>query len=201
MLFGILLQILIVALGAIIGASRMSNMQLPVSLMGFVPVAMIILGYWKYTQPDPQYSGIESPNSARKILRIAVLVSAGSQLASAAILVVASVPQLAGSGTLVLVAGVAILASLVSFAAWAVQFFACMRYTLWMSRRIPDYYMTRRTQTYLWLLPLLATVGALIIIGPLIALVLYWNLLDRLKKHVKAIEDTGLPANLPGTLG
>jgi hypothetical protein len=37
----------------------------------------------------------------------------------------------------------------------------------------------------------LYTVGALILIGPLIALVLYWNFLDRMRKHLKAIEAGG----------
>jgi hypothetical protein len=43
----------------------------------------------------------------------------------------------------------------------------------------------------------LATVGALLLLGPLVALVLYWNLLHRMRKHLKAIVETGEPAQLP----
>jgi hypothetical protein len=37
------------------------------------------------------------------------------------------------------------------------------------------------------------------IIGPLIALVMYWNLLDRFRKHTGSIIKNGMPAALPGT--
>lgn len=54
---------------------------------------------------------------------------------------------------------------------------------------------------YRWLLPVIYVVGAIVVIGPLIALVMYWNLLDRVRKHLKSIEATGMPAELPGRLG
>jgi len=45
---------------------------------------------------------------------------------------------------------------------------------------------------------LLFTIGAFfLLLGPLIALILYWNLLDRMRKHLIAIEKTGEPAQLP----
>ena len=40
----------------------------------------------------------------------------------------------------------------------------------------------------MWLGPLLQTVGLLLIgLGPLIALVMYWNMLDVMRKHIKRI--------------
>jgi hypothetical protein len=33
-------------------------------------------------------------------------------------------------------------------------------------------------------------------LGPLVALVLYWNILDRFRKHVKSILTVGTPATL-----
>jgi hypothetical protein len=76
-----------------------------------------------------------------------------------------------------------------------------MRYTRWVAGRVPDAHMVGRTKTYMWLLPLLYTVGILIIVGPLIALVMYWNLLDRLRKHLTSIASTGQPAKLPKMAG
>lgn len=67
----------------------------------------------------------------------------------------------------------------------------------WLATRVPDYFIVKRTKTYMWLLPVLYIPGAALIgLGPLIALVLYWNLLDRLRKHVKSIIKHGGPARL-----
>jgi ACR3 family arsenite efflux pump ArsB len=73
---------------------------------------------------------------------------------------------------------------------------------MWLARRVPDQWIVKRATTYRWLLPVLTTVGVLLIgLGPLIALVLYWNLLDRMRKHLKAIVATGAPADLPSVAG
>lgn len=91
---------------------------------------------------------------------------------------------------------------IVSVIAWAVLFFAVMRYTRWVAGRVPDQWIVRRTKTYMWLLPVLNTLGILLIgLGPIIALVLYWNLLDRLRKHTKSIVASGAPAALPRMAG
>lgn len=34
----------------------------------------------------------------------------------------------------------------------------------------------------------------MLFLGPLIALIIYWNLLDRMRKHLKSILATGRPA-------
>jgi hypothetical protein len=52
---------------------------------------------------------------------------------------------------------------------------------------------------YRWLLPLIAVVGAVaLFLGPLVALIMYWNLLDRMRKHLKSIVANGQPASLRG---
>jgi hypothetical protein len=92
--------------------------------------------------------------------------------------------------------------SLLSMIAWAVQFFAMMLYTRWLGSRVPDQWIIKRTKTYMWLLPLLTTVGVVLVgLGPIIALVLYWNLLDRMRKHLKSIESSGAPASLKNMAG
>jgi hypothetical protein len=203
-LYGILLQIILMVAEVIAGfaaaASRTSPalVQTAANLIGLVPVAMILVGYWRFTQPDPGFQGIEPPASARSVARVTVIVQAIANVISVVIaLGVASAPG--GGPAATVMTGVAGLLGFVALAAWAVQFFAIMRYTRWMAGRVPDRFIVDRTRTYVWLLPLLSTVGVILIgLGPLAALILYWNLLNRLHKHAKSIRATSEPASLPG---
>jgi hypothetical protein len=199
---GILVQIVVSILGMISVFAFPGNslVMLAVSVSALAVTAVLILGYWLFTEPDPGYTGIEKTNSARQIARIAVAVQAVIQ-------VVQLVMTLAGgavatvSGTnagFTLVSAVSALLSLAALAAWATQFFAVMLYTRWLGSRVPDGQIVSKAKTYMWLLPVLSTVGVVLLgLGPLIALVMYWNLLDRLRKHVKSIEANGVPASLP----
>ncbi len=156
----------------------------------------ILYGYIKLTEPDPQFTGTEKPDSARNVVRIA----AGAQVAIslAALMIVVINGGTPVSSFLSLLGILNILLTIAAMAAWAVQFFAMMRYVRWMARRVPDQYVVQRTEKYMWLLPVLTTVGVVLIgLGPLIALIMYWNLLDRMRKHLKSIEATGAPAALP----
>lgn len=203
---GILLMIVFVILGMVLGfaAPNMgATAQVALNLFGLVPAVMILLGYWRFSEPDPGFVGRERPDAARKLLRIAVIVQASAQalqvLLSLLILAGAASPGVGvGIGIIAIFAGIASLAGLV---AWLVQFFAVMRYTRWMASRIPDQFIIGRTHLYIWLLPVIAIVGIIVIVGPLIALVMYWNLLDRLRKQVRSIISSGRPAELQGRLG
>jgi hypothetical protein len=206
---GILLKIVLAVVG-FFATVMVASGSLPLILsgVGLIPSAMLIVGYWRYTQPDPGFTGQETPDSARKVMRIMVCIQAGTtvadllyeMLAASGALATPS-PGGAAAKLAVLAPGLAILIALVGFVAWAVQFFATMRYTRWLARRVPDVHIVKRTHSYMWALPVLTTVGALIVIGPLIALVLYWNLHDRLRKHLKSITTTGRPAALKGAAG
>lgn len=159
-----------------------------------IPAAIGIVGYWRYSEPDLGFIGQEKPDSARKILRNAVLVTAGLGLAGWVVGIAGG-----GSATHASPLGVAAVAlAALSTIAWCVQFICVLRYSRWMARRVPDAFVVQRCGTYQWLLPVLYVVGALCVgLGPLVALVLYWNLLDRVRKHVRAILATGVPAALP----
>lgn len=153
-------------------------------------------GYWRLTELDPQFTGTENPASARKLVRIGSVGQIGCGLLVFILSAVSSMttPTMAAN---ILAGGV----SLISLGFWALQFFAMMNYTGWLASRVPDAQIHKRTLTYRWLLPLISIVGAIVLmLGPLVALILYWNLLDRMRKHMKAIIETGEPAQLPGTL-
>jgi hypothetical protein len=190
----------------------------PLILEGLLIVVsgIILFGYWKYTTPDPSQVALEATNSARSTIRVVVLAQAALSVVSFVVEAIGSSitptptpgPAPAPGPTAGQSSGVfsflpmttaaeiitAVL-SLVGMVLWIVQFVSVMRYTRWLATRIPDHFIVRRTKTYPWLLPLIYVLGAACIgLGPLIALVLYWNLLDRVRKHVKSIIKHGGPA-------
>lgn len=80
------------------------------------------------------------------------------------------------------------LAGLGVLAAVGTAFFSSMYYVRWLSPRLPDAKVHRLSKSRMISCPIWATVGILIIVGPLIALVLYWNLLNLVYKHLKRIN-------------
>lgn len=185
------------------GAAGGSGIMLLGPLLNLVVNAMLLLGYWKYTEPDPAQVMLEGTRSARGTIRITVLIQMICGVVSVVLAFVGGNLQL-GAGAppaFSLAAMIASVATLVASVAWLVQFFSVMRYTRWLASRVPDAYIIRRTRRYMWLLPLIAIIGVfLFFLGPLIALVMYWNLLDRLRKHFKSIKLGQGPANLKGRL-
>lgn len=170
-------------------------------LLGLAVSAMSFIGYYRYTEGDPGYVGIEPPRNSRQIARAMVLVLAGISVINIFQQMLAKpiAQAVAGQPTIEVFA---LAIGLVGVAAMVVQFVAILKYTAWMADRIPDAFIRSRARRYVWLLPLITIVGAIaLMIGPLIALILYWNLLDRLRKHVRSIDATGEVASLPKMAG
>ena len=166
----------------------------------------ILWGYWQFTELDPGSAALDTERSSRKVVRVAVVVSAVVAVLSLLIELsgVAGSARGTGAGAAVDTTAAVINGGLrlASAAAWIAQFFAVMRYTRLLGQRMPDAFIVKRCSMYMWLLPVLQTVGILLVgLGPLIALVMYWNLLDRLRKHLKSILATGAPAQLPKMAG
>lgn len=167
---------------------------------GFIVGAVMLLGYWKFTEPDPVMEAIEQPTADRKVIRVTLMVSLGVsvlQLFTGLLVQTGSAGNSAALPASVL--GIAL--GIISLVLWVIQFISVMNYTAWIGGRVPDEFVVRRAKMYRWLLPVIYVVGAIVVIGPLIALIMYWNLLDRVRKHLKSIESTGLAADLPGRLG
>jgi hypothetical protein len=187
----ILLQLLIGILAmaaAIIAGARGGALPMWVQVLSqIVTLALsvvLLVGWWLFSEPDPRYTGADDGSTARKIVRATVAIYAASTLFSFA--ATFALTTTAG-GTVVL--GIAAIASIVGVLAWSVQYFASMLYVRWLAHRIPNEKTRRRAKLLLWLGPVLLTFGLLLIgLGPLIALVLYWNLLDQVRKDLKAIR-------------
>lgn len=150
--------------------------------------AAVLYGWWLFSEPDPHYTGKDAGDGSRKFVRVTVII----QAAVTAIAFVVGLGQI-GSGSLTatslsvwdILAFVMMLIGLASQVAW---FIASMLYLKWLGARLPDARVVKRAGLLVWLGPVLSTVGALILVGPLIALVLYYNLLDWVRKDLRAIR-------------
>lgn len=192
-LVSILMRFFVIAIA--IALPGFAGAELINSFISLGVSAWILWGYWRYTEPDPAQVSLEATNSARSIVRRSAVAQGILAVVS---LVLAFASQMGLFGSFGDVAAVTIVvAQLLSTVLWAVQFFGVMRYTRWLAGRVPDMGVIAKTKRNMWLLPLLYTVGILLIgLGPLIALIIYWNLLDRMRKHLKSILATGRPAAL-----
>ncbi|MBX3377466.1 MAG: hypothetical protein KF678_10745 [Phycisphaeraceae bacterium] len=152
----------------------------------FIASALSIYGWYLLSQRDPGIAMIDPGDRPRRILRIAVVINGALAVLSTVIdLLTPSYAPAAPLDPLTIVTGFVMLAG---FAAWAVQFFAAMRYLQWLGRRVPDPGKVKRAGLYLWLLPVLYIPGVLLCgLGPLIALILYYNFLNDYRKILKRI--------------
>jgi len=156
-----------------------------------------LIGYWLLTAPDPASSQQEQPRTARRVVRTAVAVSAAAQAIGLAVgyfgsSIAAGGAQM-GANPAIAVAVTSGVISLVGTIAGAVSFFATMLYVRWLAQRLPDEDMVAKTRVYMWLLPLLYTVGALCVgIGPLVAWVLYLILLWNLQRLIGFAREQSL---------
>lgn len=181
---------LILAVGGIIIGVVMGINQVDPTLFqqlnygfGFIASLMLALGWWLFSAPDPAYTGRLDGSKARQIVRITTVTVAGISLV---LVPMQFVTINATTGPLL---AVVVVLGLISLIAWATGFFAAMLYIRWLAPRIPDERSFDRAKTLMWAGPLLFTVGSVCIgLGPLIALVLYWNMLDWIRKDLKTIR-------------
>lgn len=194
-LFGILIMVAatVASMIIVLGTGPTQTVMSLVSGVILLVSLMISYGYWLYTAPDPGQVASEKTAGARMVARASILTQVAIALAQSVLTWSSVVAPPWNTISEVL--------TYASLAAWAVQFFAVMNYTRWVATRIPDDYVIARTKRYRWLLPLLGTVGVFAVgLGPLIALILYWNLLDRVHKQVVSIHRTGEPRGLKGRI-
>ncbi|MDX2146565.1 MAG: hypothetical protein SFZ23_03500 [Planctomycetota bacterium] len=143
---------------------------------------LLAFGYWKYSTPDPAMSIREGPSTARKVLRTMVVLQLVAEIGSGFVAQAIRPAALPGPVTLDLVfMGM-------SFVCGIVQFFAVLSYTRWLVRRVPEPAMMKRCTRYQWLLPTLAVLGSIILmIGFVVAIVMYWSLLNDVRGQLRRI--------------
>ena len=71
-----------------------------------------------------------------------------------------------------------------------VQFFASLLYIMWLAPRIPSPAIRKRARMYLWLLPVVFIGGCvLLFLGPIVATVLYFLLLNSVRLALRTIRE------------
>ncbi len=191
-LAGIIVQILtyigsIVALGVLAtqsGGARLGGGATGVvSFISLVVSGVLLIGWWMFSAPDPAIVGTNTGSRARQAVRITVAVSA-MVMAVNAVLEYA-VPASSTSGVILTSSKTA------NLVAMLVKFFAAMFYLRWLAGRLPDDRVFKRATLLMWLVPVLVLVAlCTLYLSLLVALVLYWNLLDRVRRDLKEIRAT-----------
>ena len=201
------------AAAAVTTADWISIFEVALRVLSAVSAIVLAWGFWRLTEPDPGYAGIERGASARRVVRVSSVVLAVVSLASVFVQLGLGVGGGFGLGGMVfrMPGGGAFgggfwalmifsaVVGLLYLAAICCQFFGSMRYVRWLAPRIPNPALDKRAKLYTWLLPLIFVVGSCLIIGPLIAAVLLCRMTWVLRSHMVRIQREQLGA--PGTLG
>jgi len=168
--------------GAGVGAANTINLISPILSIAFS--VMLLIGWWMLSTPNPDTSDRYSGDDARKLVRIMILVSAALAVIQLPFTFLSQNGQL--NAALLIASGLGLL----SFIVFAVRFFAEMFYIKWMAPLLRNKKVYNRARMMMWLGPVLCTVGLLLLgLGPLIALIMYWNMLDWVRKDIKAIRE------------
>jgi hypothetical protein len=168
-------------------SGALPEIELFAALAGCVMTGVSLVqlyGWWLFSAPDPAYLGADLGTTARLVVRVtvgvmAVLTAVDATLESAQLGTYAGPLEEAAA-----VVGMGMLLAL------AVKFFASMLYVRWLAPRLPNPRVDQRAKLLMWLGPLLVIVGFVFCgIGPIIALVLYWFLLNWVRLDIKRIRE------------
>ncbi len=188
---GIIVMVLMVVLSIAIGiVGIVSGAGLIMHVAALGQASLSVYGWWLLSAADPGQLSTNRGERPRRLIRIAVIANASITLAGFAIDLLGGVGAIpAGTSGAKSIHVISIVMEIVSIGATLVQFFASMLYIAWIGPRLPSLRVVKRARTMLWLGPVLYTVGLLLLgLGPLIALVLYYNLLEWVRKDIRAIR-------------
>lgn len=180
---------------AVMGLTMASVGQAPLIAAVLSVLASIAsaAGWWLFSEPDIKLEH-HGGQGARRFIRISVLATISIAVINFVGTFVsdefaAGGQQMFAGGTSVW-AVLAIVMWVVGMAAWAVQFFASMLYLRWLAPRFPDWKLFKDAKRFMWLGPLLYTVGMVACgIGPLVALILYCAMLFTVRRQLNVTMD------------
>ncbi len=177
------------------------SLAITIAILNIVVAAGNLYGWWLFSALDPSFVGQEAGETARQWIRWTTLTQAIAMAIWLPFSIVLGFLVVGGSaassspGPLVwILGGLVMIVAFLSLVAQIVGYFSALSYIEWLAHRIPSQDLGPRAKRLRWLGPVLTIF--LCIIGLLVALVLYWNLLDDVRKHFKRIraEQQGLPA-------
>ena len=162
------------------GALGSNDLQMFMKIAMLPTSAIMLWGWWLFSTPDPAIVGQERGQQPRTIIRVTVIMMAAASVAS--LLLNAATwnqPNLRFAEAL---------GGLLEAAASVAQFFASLLYVRWLAPRIPDRHVFDTARLYLWLLPLIYILGMCLIVGPLVATVMYFVFLNTLRLRIGVIR-------------
>lgn len=140
-----------------------------------------LIGWWLFSTPDEAIIGRDVRDTPRRVLRIAVVLSA-------AVMIVDALGELHMYQYLNF-AALGLIGGFIGLIAWLAQVFASLLYVQWLAKRLPDRRIAHRARIYLWLLPLVYVIGfCVFLLGPLVAMVLYFILLNDVRVRLGAVR-------------
>jgi len=167
--------------GGTINPNIMQSLELGIAAITMPLAALSILGWWLFSAPDPAVVHGRTGQGARLTIRTTVIVVAVASIVNFTLLVVSR----GNPGMLILTSVAGTLSAIASL----VQFFASMRYVGWLAPRLPDFDLVKRASLYMWLLPVIYVVGACLVIGPLVAQVMYLLMLNGIRIRLRTIRE------------
>lgn len=151
------------------------------------------IGWWMLTEPDPGVARGERGESTRKIARLATVVNGALSILSTASSPLVGVINFGPGGITTPAAGgnsalqdvlllIGLVLAALSLAAWLTKFFAGMLLIQHYGRRMASTKLISMVRFRIWFCPVIGTVGIVACyLGPLISVVLYYNLLVKLR--------------------
>lgn len=186
-------RVLIIVVGIVVGlliginadsiSPGVESLVMGLAALADAAVAIVlIVGWWLFSTPDPSITSANTGDTARKFVRITVLISGVAGILNST----GETYQVTVASPLVFLAAALAIIVLV---AWVVSFFASMIYIRWLAKRIPSERVDKRAKLLMWLGPVLMTIGMLCIgLGPLVAVILYIILIYRMRLDILAVQ-------------
>jgi hypothetical protein len=148
-----------------------------------LPIVMLALyGWWRFSEPDPTIQSGDRGDLPRRVVRV-----------TTAILVVATFLAVAMKSMAFSNPGIQPFADgmeAIHGLTFITQFFASLLYIMWLAPRIPSPAIRKRARMYLWLLPVVFLGGCILLfIGPIVATVLYFLLLNSVRLALRTIRE------------
>ena len=151
----------------------------------------ITLGWWKISTPLPNIPSLVEAIDRRTFLKVMIFVFAAITGVS---MIMSYIPTdydpMAKTTTLDVINGII---GLIAIIIMLLFFIAQVRYIGWIAKLVRNKKMEKRAKHLVWSGPIISIVGTfLLFLGPLIILILYWNMIEYtrrdLKKIIKAAE-------------
>jgi hypothetical protein len=156
-------------------------------------VAIFPIGWWMLSARDPGWSDDALGRLPRRIVRAAVVTFAAASILCLGLEAwlegpfAPSVAAQAWRGTPAMPAVRSALLCL-PVLAWIVQFYAAMVYVRWLAVRLPNTKVYDRARLLMWLGPLLLLMSCFLV-PALVAMVLYYNMLEWVRVDLKRIRE------------